>query len=88
MPFGDPSSPGRGVVVDRATLSMAGRPRLLDELAVESIRSVHGTDTVESVGRKQCVRDRYRMAGTPRGPVRLLLKSNRNRRIEKLWGER
>src|SRR3954451_8917942 len=50
MPFGDPSSPGRGVEVDRATLSMAGRPRLLDELAVESIRSVHGTDTGESVG--------------------------------------
>src|SRR3954453_11618822 len=28
------------------------------------------------------VKDRYRMAGTPRGPVRLWLKNNKNRRIE------
>src|SRR4051794_15366824 len=33
MPLDDPSSPGRGVEVDRALFRMAGRPRLLREAA-------------------------------------------------------
>src|SRR4051812_31621833 len=33
MPFDDPSSPGRGVVVDRATFRVAGRRRLPGEVA-------------------------------------------------------
>src|SRR4051812_2957179 len=33
-------------------------------------------------GGKQCVKDRHRMAGTPRGPVRLWLKNQQDRRIE------
>src|SRR3954454_19742430 len=67
----------------RVSLVLAGR-RLWRAGGAEPPSAIGGSRAKSSppAGGKQCVKDRYRMAGTPRGPVRLWLKNQQDRRIE------